>query len=222
MLKSLFAIYSKNARKRRAAVFHSYFPIQDNTKVLDLGGHDGEYIMTMGINKKNIFVADFDKTALDKAKNNGLNVVLLDESGRIPCTKNDYDIIFSNSVIEHVTVDKDDMYNYKTNREFRKIAWERQQLFATQIREKSDKYYVQTPYKYFLIESHSWLPVFIVMMPRRWQIAIIRAFNKFWPKQTSPDWNLLTFKEMKQLFPEARIIREKSFFLTKSLIAIKS
>ena len=222
MLKKLFEYYSSKARARRTKIFHSYFTINENTKILDLGGHDGEYIMTMGINNKNIYIADFDKIALAKAEKNGLNIVVLDESGKIPCAKNDYDIIFSNSVIEHVTVDKDDMYKIKKTKEFRAAAWERQKYFANEIQAKCDKYYVQTPYKYFIIESHSWLPIFIVMVPRRVQISLIKFFNKFWPKQTSPDWNLLTVKEMKLLFPDAKIVRERSFFMTKSLIAIKS
>jgi len=222
MLRKIFNSYSHRARAKRTKIFHSLFTLNGSTKVLDLGGHDGELIMTMGIDKKNIYVGDFDLVALEKARQRGLNIVVLDESGTIPCQKNEYDIIFSNSVIEHVTVDKEDMYKIKTNREFREAAWKRQKFFADQIREKSDKYYVQTPYKYFIIESHSWLPFVIVFLPRQLQILTIKFFNKFWPKKTSPDWNLLTVKDMKKLFPDARIIREKSFFLTKSLIAVKN
>lgn len=222
MLKKLFKYYSTKARARRTKIFKSFFTVTDGMKVLDLGGGDGKLIMSMGLNKKNIFVADFDTAALEKARQSGVNIIQLDESGTIPCAKNDFDIIFSNSVIEHVTVDKENVYKIKTNKEFRAAAFERQKYFAREIRAKCDKYYVQTPYKYFIIESHSWLPVFIVLVPRRVQISIIRIFNKFWPKQTAPDWNLLTIKDMKLLFPDARIIKEKSFFMTKSLIAIKA
>ena len=222
MLTKLFNVYSTRARAKRAKIFKSYFKIDASTTILDLGGGDGKMISSMGLNNENIFVADFDKTALNKARQSGLNIIQLDESGKIPCAKNEYDIIFSNSVIEHVTVDKDDIYKIKTDKEFRAAAWQRQQYFANEIQAKCDKYYVQTPYRYFIIESHSWLPVIIVLVPRRVQIGMIKFFNKFWPKQTSPDWNLLTVKEMKQLFPGAAIIKEKSFFMTKSLIAIKA
>lgn len=222
MLRKLFSYYSARARVKRAKVFKSIFNITDNTKILDLGGGDGNLMISMGLNRKNVFVADFDKEALAKASQSGLNIVQLDESGKIPCAKNDYDIIFSNSVIEHVTVDKDDVYKITTDKEFRAAAWERQKYFASEIQAKCDKYYVQTPYKYFIIESHSWLPIIIVLVPRKVQIAMIRFFNKFWPKETSPDWNLLTVKEMKLLFPGAKIIKEKSLFMTKSIIAVKS
>jgi SAM-dependent methyltransferase len=222
MLRKLFSYYSTRARAKRTRIFKSFFSVTDDTKILDLGGGDGNMMISMGLNKKNIFVADFDKDALAKATQNGLNIVQLDESGKIPCAKNEYDIIFSNSVIEHVTVDKEDVYKIKTNKEFRAAAWERQKYFASEIQDKCDKYYVQTPYKYFIIESHSWLPIIIVLVPRKVQIAMIRFFNKFWPKQTSPDWNLLTVKDMQLLFPGAKIIKEKSFFMTKSLIAVKA
>jgi hypothetical protein len=46
--------------------------------------------------------------------------------------------------------------------------------------------------------------------------------NHWWPKKTSPDWNLLTFREMQHLFPDAQIIRERSLGVTKSLIAVRS
>jgi hypothetical protein len=222
MLKGIFKFYSAKARANRAKIFKSYFNITDNTRILDLGGGDGKLITSMGLNKKNIFVADFDTAALEKARQSGLNIIQLDETGNIPCVKNEYDIIFSNSVIEHVTVDKEDVYKIKTNSEFHAAAWQRQKHFADEIRAKCDKYYVQTPYRYFIIESHSWQPIFIIFLPRTMQMSLIRFFNKFWPKQTSPDWNLLTVKEMKLLFPDAEIVREKSLFMTKSLIAIKS
>jgi len=222
MIKTLFKKYSTYSRRQRSRIFHSYFKIGPETTILDLGGGDGNLIASMVKNKKNVCIADFDKQALQKAAKMGFNVIELDESGKIPIVKNQFDIIFSNSVLEHVTVDKKDVYQFKTNKEFYKAAIERQKLFAEEVRCKSDRYYVQTPYKYFMIESHSWLPVIIVFLSRRLQFAILNFTNKFWVKRTSPDWNLLTYREMQDLFPDAKIIKEKSFFMVKSLIAIKA
>ncbi|MDQ3682078.1 MAG: class I SAM-dependent methyltransferase [Bacteroidota bacterium] len=221
MLSKLFTYYSLKARKKRAKIFTSFFSLNENTKILDLGGGDGSLLATTLDVKPAICIADIDKDLLKVAKNTyGFDVMELDESGKIPCVKNEFDIIFCNSVIEHVTIDKKDIYDIKSDKNFRTVAFERQRIFANEIRAKCDKYYVQTPYKYFPIESHSWLPGIFVLMPRRTQIKIIIFFNKFWPKKTWPDFNLLTEKEMKELFPEARIVREKSFLFTKSLIAI--
>jgi hypothetical protein len=222
VLNKLFNRYSNNTRKKRSDLFISIFNPNDNTRILDLGGADGTLISKTIPFKKNVFVADIDSKELEKAKGKGYNIIQLDESGRLPCIKNEFDIIFCNSVLEHVTVDKDKIYAIKTNKEFSDLAFERQKLFATEIRMKCEKYFVQTPYKYFLLESHTWLPGIIVLLPRQLQFSIITFFNKFWPRKTHPDWNLLTAKQLKHLFPEATIYKEKSFFITKSLIAIKN
>ena len=110
----------------------------------------------------------------------------------------------------------------KENRLFSELAFKYQLFFANEIRRISKRYFVQTPYKYFLIESHTWLPFIIVLLPRELQIRLIDFLNNTkWPKKTSPDWNLLTVKDMKMLFPDAQIILEKSLLITKSIIAVK-
>ena len=221
MLSKLFTYYSLKARRKRAKILTSYFDINEKTKILDLGGGDGSLLATTLNVKPNVCIADIDTELLETAQNKyGFDVMELDESGKIPCVKNEFDIIFCNSVIEHVTVDKKDIYNIKSGSYFKKVAFERQRVFANEIRSKCDKYYVQTPYKYFPIESHSWLPCVFILVPRPIQIRVIKFFNKFWAKKTWPDFNLLTVKEMKTLFPEAKIVKEKSFLFTKSLIAI--
>ena len=222
MIKKIFNLYSTSSRRKRAKLFNNVFHITEETKILDLGGGNGKLIKSTVPFIKNICIADINKDDLEKANQLGFKTLELDETGIIPCFVNEYDIIFSNSVIEHVTVDKNDIYKYRTNKSFRKAAFERQRLFADEIRKKCSKYFVETPYKYFLLESHSWLPGLIVFLPRSLQFKILNITNKFWPKKTQPDWHLLTVSDMKELFPDAKIIKERSFFFTKSLIAIKS
>lgn len=223
MIKKIGSYYSMMSRKNRAKVFDKYFPNSENIKILDLGGGDGTLIASTAPKCKNIYVADIStKDLLRAEKRYGYKTIQLDETGILPFEKGAFDVIFCSSVIEHVTVDKNMMYNFKTNKSFKEAAFRRQQLFANEIRSKCDNYFVQTPYKYFFIESHTWLPGIIVFCPRMLQINIINFFNKFWPKKTEPDWNLLTKKEMQKLFPEANIISEKSFFMTKSLVAVHS
>lgn len=53
-------------------------------------------------------------------------------------------------------------------------------------------------------------------------MLFISLLNKFWIKKTKGDWNLLSKKELWELFPDAKIIKEKFLFMTKSLIAVKS
>ena len=145
--------------------------------------------------------------------------MLLDESGVLPFEDDYFDIVHCNSVIEHVTVDKMQRWSRQSTREFVKMAFERQKTFASEIRRVGKSYFVQTPNKNFVLESHTWLPL-VQFLPRPLLIRAIRFLNKWWVKTTSPDWNLLGSKQMKELFPEAVIVKERALGLTKSLIAI--
>jgi hypothetical protein len=53
-------------------------------------------------------------------------------------------------------------------------------------------------------------------------LPVLKMSNKFWVKQAEPDFNLLGRDEMKLLFPEATIISEKKYGLTKSVMAVKT
>jgi len=222
MFKDLIDTLSKNARSKRADLFKEYLNPIPQDRILDLGGGDGTYIASVVPYRTNIYVADIRPEALAKAREQfGFNTVLIDEDGRIGFPDGFFDIVFCSSVIEHVTVRKDDVRHFRTNREFFNAAYERQREFADEIRRVGERYFVQTPNKYFPIESHTWLPFFIVLMPRSWQITTVDFFNRWWLKKTSPDWNLLTRDQMQDLFPEAEIVLEKFFGFTKSIMAIK-
>lgn len=191
---------------------------------MDLGGGDGKYIHTIvkGLPEMEITIADILEEDLAYAKDIfGYKTTMLNESNKLPFEDNEFDIVFCNSVIEHVTIPKNQVWKLKNTKEFERLSFLRQQEFAEEIRRIGKSYFVQTPNKYFLIESHSWLPGVVAVMPRNIQMETIRLFNKFWFKKTAPDWNLLTYGKMQQLFPDATIYREKSFGFTKSLMAIK-
>lgn len=90
--------------------------------------------------------------------------------------------------------------------------------------------YIQTPNKYFPIETH-FLTLFIHWLPRSAQILLLRFFSirgaisRFSMLECERLLNsirLLITKEMMHLFPEARIIHERMLALRKSIIAIKN
>lgn len=122
-----------------------------------------------------------------------------------------FDFVHSNSVIEHVG------------------RWNDMAAMATEIRRLAPRYYVQTPYHWFPIEPHAVFP-FFHWMPISWRYRIVmnRAIG-FWSRQsdlgkamnTIEDAILLDKRQMRFLFPDAKIVGEKFFGLTKSLIAIR-
>jgi SAM-dependent methyltransferase len=217
---------SKKARKKRAIVFRNSFTIDENTKILDLGSETGSHIHSVlqgtRYNPRNVYIADIDSHYVEKGANRyGFVPLIINESESLPFEDGFFDIVFCSSVIEHVTVPKDQVWSLCSGKEFKNISSRRQQVFADEIQRLGKQYFVQTPYRHFIIESHCWLP-FIAWMPRRILIPMLSFTNRFWVKKTRPDWYLLNRKQMHSLFNDARIVSEKTFGFTKSILAIKA
>ncbi len=122
--------------------------------------------------------------------------------------ENQFDVVFSNSVIEHVGDYNDQLQ------------------MANEIRRVGKRYFVQTPNLYFPIEPHFVFP-FFQFLPVEVKLWLITHFDlgfyqKITNKQTALDAvtsiKLLNKKEFISLFPNAKIFEEKFFGLTKSFI----
>jgi SAM-dependent methyltransferase len=223
MMRTFVERYSSRARAKRGKQFLSFCQPKDDDKILDLGGGTGEHFAAICCFRKNVTIADHSRRDLSIASAKfGFKTVELDAIDKLPFSDNEFDLIFCSSVIEHVTGPKETINKLTRGDEFEHITQANQINFANEIRRVGKKYFVQTPYRYFLMESHSWLPGIVAIFPRRLQVFTIRLFAKFWPKATSPDWRLLTISEMRELFPDARIIVERSFGLVKSIMAIRA
>jgi hypothetical protein len=121
------------------------------------------------------------------------------------------DVCYSNSVIEHVG------------------SWDDQQRFAAEVRRMAPQYYVQTPNRYFFVEPHLITP-FIHFLPRGIARKLMKNFtvhglitrpSQQWRDAFLAQTRLLTVSEMRTLFPDAAIFREKFLGMTKSIIAIR-
>lgn len=145
----------------------------------------------------------------ERGGSRGFRLVIGD--GRaIPFRDGSFDVVFSNSVIEHL-------------RDF-----ESQCAFAAEIARVGKRYWVQTPNRWFFIEPHLLAP-FIHFLPASWRKRLLRSFT-VWGILTRPsteyceefvrEVRLLSAGEMRALFAGATIVREKVLGVTKSLIAV--
>jgi hypothetical protein len=121
-----------------------------------------------------------------------------------------FDLVHSNSVIEHVG------------------SWPRMEAFARNVRRLGSAYFVQTPYFWFPFEPHFTLP-FFHWLPEGWRIRILMSVN-LPAHPRSPDvsvamWriervHLLDKMQFQSLFPDAKIKIEWLGPFPKSLKAI--
>jgi SAM-dependent methyltransferase len=216
---------SRRARAKRAALFRSLFTLDAETRILDLGSAGGAHISAVlkgtPVQPANVYVADIRPQSVERASREyGYTPVLIAEDAPMPFPDGFFDIVYCSSVIEHVTVPKHMVWELRSARLFRERALARQEAFAAEIRRVGMHFFVQTPYKHFPIETHSWLP-FLAWLPRPLLIGTLRVVNPIWITKTAPDWHLLDKKQLARLFEGALIIDEKVFGLTKSLMAVK-
>lgn len=124
----------------------------------------------------------------------------------------EFDLVFSNSVIEHVGGFTD------------------QQRMADEIRRVGQRYFVQTPNRYFPIEPHFLFPGF-QFLPERTKVFLLKRFQLGWfPKAKSDEEaiafareiQLLNRREFAALFPDARMIDERVAGLVKSFMAVRA
>lgn len=223
LLRRAAAQSSTSCRHRRARLFLDRLQPSATDKIIDLGGGKGGYLAGILPYRGNVTIADVDPTMLKTAADTyGFGTVQLDGSAKFNIADREYDVVFCSSVIEHITGPREVIFDIHDSAEFAASAREAQANFAAEIRRVGKRYFVQTPYKYFPVEPHSFLPFFIVWLPRRWQIKLLAFFGKHWIKQVQADFRLLTIKEMRALFPDAEIVIERYCGLVKSVVAIKA
>ena len=203
----------------------SLFDLQPTTRVLDLGGSNGVHLNSClagtEVSPKNVYIADLGAAEVESAAVRfGYTPVVVSGSGPLPFPDKFFDLVFCSSVLEHVTLPEEAAWLETSGARFGRLARGRQRQFASEISRIGAGYFVQVPYRWFPVETHTWLP-FVGYLPRFIQCPVIGISNRVWIKATVPDFYLPTAGDMAGYFPDAQILREKVWGLTKSLIAVK-
>lgn len=221
--KFAVSVWREQFHRRRSELFLRLMKPQDGMSILDLGGGRGEFMGRIKDKVKARFVVSdiLDYAALVKEKYQ-FDFVQIPEDGRLPFADKEFDIVLCNSVIEHVTMPKDQLGQRKISQaEWSMRAIERQRQFADEIRRIGKSYFVQTPHKHFPIEAHTLLP-FVNWLDYNQTTAILHFANRWWAKgYNRVDWYLLNSREMRGFFPEGTIHIERFLGLPKSIIAYR-
>ncbi|MEH1765995.1 MAG: class I SAM-dependent methyltransferase [Nostoc sp.] len=202
--------WASKLRKKRFSLFTSILDSMPSPiKILDVGGTISFWENLGFLNEE---VKDVEITLL--------NVKFIEVSSTHPKIKqvvgnatnmanfqsNEFDIVYSNSVIEHVG------------------DYEQQRQMATEVMRVGKKYFVQTPNLFFPIEPHFVFPLF-QFMPINIRVWLLTNFALGWydkvadkqlARSIATSIKLLNKRKFLNLFPEAQLYKEKFFGLTKS------
>ncbi|MGE0750757.1 MAG: class I SAM-dependent methyltransferase [Variibacter sp.] len=136
---------------------------------------------------------------------------LIADARATPFPDMSFDVVHSNSMIEHVGL------------------WPDMRSVAQEIRRLAPRYFVQTPYYWFPIEPHAQTP-FLHWLPEPLQARILmarrsgyygKADNIATATERIQSAFLLDRTQLRWLFPDAKILTERAFGLPKSIVALK-
>jgi hypothetical protein len=195
-------------REARARWLAETFPDLANMSIIDLGGRVDTWQQTP-VRPKHVHVVNLEPHSGDLPDWAELD---WGDACALPnhIAKRRYDLVFSNSVIEHVG------------------GHERRLRFAESVHKLADAHWVQTPYRFFPIEPH-WVAPGMQFLPtsvratvaHRWPLAHTPAKDRLDATQSVLWTELIDKTQMCHYFPDSTIRAERIFGLTKSLIAYR-
>ena len=197
---------SAKARARRWIELARQFPEIGEMRVLDLGGDARAWraspIRPAHVTLVNLFAQQPEEPWM---------TALEGDACALPDALPEVDLVYSNSVIEHVGG-----------------HWRRER-FAAGVRAAAPSYWVQTPYRYFPLEPHFLFPA-LQHLPRPLQAGAIRHWPIGGGRHTRShaeamtavlEVDLLSVGELQAYFPDGAVLRERFLGAVKSLIAVR-
>jgi hypothetical protein len=197
-------------RRRRFELFLSLLrTLKGHVEILDIGGTQQFWNLMLGDDSIDVRVTLLNIEHQPVPSSRFVSAVG-DGRAMPQFAAKSFDVVFSNSVIEHTG------------------DYSNQRRMADEVRRVGRRYFVQTPNKRFPIEPHFLVPWF-QYLPVRTRAWLLSTFDLGWYKripditaarQEIESIQLLTRKKFIALFPDARIHEEKLSALTKSFVAI--
>lgn len=205
--KSIGAKFRARRLKKFEKLFFRNFNPEKPIHILDVGGTDYFWKSSQVPNIPGVTITLLN-LHLEKTTHPHIKALVGDATAMPQFEDKQFDLVFSNSVIEHV-------YTY-----------ENQVKMASEIQRVGKRHFIQTPNKYFPIEAHYAIP-FAQYLPKgllfffltKTRLSRMTKWKKQDAQQYLDEIRLLNEKEMKALFPGSKILKEKTLGMIKSLTA---
>jgi hypothetical protein len=204
------ASVGQRMRARRWDWFSSQFPNISAMSVIDLGGTADAWLRAP-IRPASVHVVNLEPEqaapAADWIRADQGDACDLPDHIR----NGSYDLVFSNSVLEHVG------------------GHVQRMRFAEAVHKLGNSHWIQTPYRYFPIEPHWLFPGFQFLplnvraeLSQRWPLVHTKSASKQEGLEAAMGVELVSRSEMAYYFPSSVIRAERIAGIAKSLVAIKN
>lgn len=207
----MYEPFLKILRRRRVRLFYKFFPIDENKRVLDLGGGATFWDLALSLGFPLPKVTVLSILPPGNQARGYLNWVLGD-ARHAEYKDSSFDVVFCNSLVEHLS------------------GWDGQVRLAKEVRRLAPSYFVQTPDKRFPIEPHLLTP-FIHWLPKPMQRRMMRNFTargivtrpfRSYCERLFKELALISAREVRILLPDATLVIENFLTLLKSIIAVRT
>ena len=199
---------SVRLRRKRFALFLTLLStLPRPIRILDIGGEQNFWEMMEFTDDLDVQIVLLN-LSIEKVNYSNFKSVVGDARDLSMFDDQEFDVVFSNSVIEHLTD-----FTY-------------QERMAKEVQRVGKSYFIQTPNLFFPLEPHFHVPLF-QFLPLATRVFLIRHFNLGW-YQKIPDkkaatefvqtHRLLSERELRWLFPKATLYKELFLGFTKSFI----
>jgi hypothetical protein len=197
-------------RAKRFARFEALIaPLPRPLRILDVGGENAFWENRGWAGRSDVRIFSLNLVP-EKQQHDNIEPVAGDATNLSQFSDHSFDVVFSNSVIEHL------------------FTFENQRRMATEVQRVGKAYWVQTPNYWFPMEPHfhvpgwQWMPVGVrVSMLQRWRCGWRGPCPE--PKRARElveELRLLTKSELEKIFPGATLISERLGGLVKSWTVI--
>jgi SAM-dependent methyltransferase len=190
LVESIAGFVSGRSRRKKYAEFIETLKPSTTDTIIDVGVNDQEYsandnylekhypyperITAISQQSLNYFSARYPKVT-----------AVIGDGLKLPFPDRNFDIVFSNAVIEHVG------------------GRDQQLMFMRELERVAGRGYITTPNRHFPIEVHTRIPLLHLLLPKRWFDRFLALIGKGW---AAGDYmNLLSRRDLEGLLAAASI-----------------
>lgn len=200
---------SLQARRKMFELFMARFQPSSHTSVLDVGAtsdssfSESNYFERMYPYPQNIVSVGTEDASHLSTQYPGVRYLKVEAGSPLPFTDREFDIVFSNAVIEHVG------------------GHERQAAFIRELCRVGRAFFITTPSRWFPVEHHTGVPFLHYLPASLYRAALQRTPYRYWADEDH--LNIVSARSLRALFPRPRnveVFRVRTLGVTSNLVAV--